>query len=119
MTNEISKDLILDDLKRTAKNLINLRVVTIIGDAKVSGSLDNLTVSLQEATVDSTATVIATNTNLIESDITSVIPKKFEDNFDSPILKYHENQVQLAQLAMEKRLELIQSLIKDIVPLFD
>ena len=113
---ENSGDSFFDTLKKAAQNLVNLQIVTIVGDAQIEGSIQKLKVDLPvESSSDNTA--IVTNINLIESDITSVIPKKFEDQFDNPIMKYHTSQVELASTTMDQKVKMIGSLLNEISPL--
>ena len=111
-----SGDSFFDTLKKAAQNLVNLQIVTIVGDAQIEGSIQKLKVDLSVVS-GSDNTAIVTNINLIESDITSVIPKKFEDQFDNPIMKYHTSQVELASTTMDQKVKMIGSLLNEISPL--
>ena len=90
--NPLSNSL-LDRLKNAAENVINLQIVTIIGDVQVSGDIRDLKVALPGGVPRPEDIVIATNINLVESDITSVIPKEYAGQTDSQVMKYHAAQV--------------------------
>ena len=113
----VRADSLLDNLMKAAENLIHLQIVTVVGDVELSGDVDHPQVKFPENT-NAPDTVIVTNINLLDSDITSVIPPKYENNIDGSIMKYHAEQVAQANESMDKKLKLIQSLITDIVPKF-
>ena len=107
----------LTKLMNAAENLINLQVATILGDVQLSGDINHPQFSFPGDTARAES-VIVTNVNLVESDITTVIPTKYENDIEAPIMKYHADQVAQANQSMDKKLQLIQSLITDIVPKF-
>ena len=107
----------LETLKKAAENLINLRIITTVGDAEVTGEIQNLEVRFPEGGSPGDRTVIVTNINLIDSDISSVIPREYNDKMESPIMKYHAEQVAHANATMDQKVKLIQTLLKDVLPL--
>ncbi|MCY4555349.1 MAG: hypothetical protein OXF79_02985 [Chloroflexi bacterium] len=108
-------DSFLGKLMRAAENLVHLQVVTVVGDVELSGDVDHPQIKFP-ANFSGSDSVIVTNINLVDSDITTVIPPKYENEIDGPIMKYHADQVAQANQSMDKKLQLIQSLITDIVP---
>ena len=102
---------------RAAENLVHLQIVTVVGDVELSGTVDHPQINFADNT-SGPENVIVTNINLVDSDITTVIPAKYENEIDGPIMKYHADQVTQANQSMDKKLQLIQSLITDIVPKF-
>ena len=108
-------DTFLEKLKNAAENLINLQIVTVIGDVELSGEIKHPQVQFARPTPGADS-VIVTNINLLDSDVTSVIPSKYENEITAPIMKYHADQVTQANESMTAKLELIQTLIADIVP---
>lgn len=108
----------LTKLLRAAENLVNLQVATIVGDVELSGDIKHPRISFPGDDTAREESVIVTNVNLVESDITTVIPSKYENDIDGPIMKYHANQVAQANESMDKKLQLIQALITDFVPKF-
>ena len=111
-------DSFLQTLKKAAENLINLQIVTVVGDVELSGDIQHPQVQFTKGGTGTDRIVIATNINLIESDITTAIPTKYEDQVEGTIMKYHTEQVTQANATMDQKVKLIESLIKDIVPLF-
>ena len=108
-------DSFLEKLKNAAENLTNLQIVTVIGDVELSGEIERPQVKFARATTGADS-VIVTNINLLDSDVTSVIPSKYESEITAPIMKYHTDQVTQANESMTAKLKLIQTLITDIVP---
>ena len=104
-------------LMQAAENLVHLQIVTIVGDVELSGDVNRPQIKFPDNTSRSDL-VIVTNINLVDSDITTVIPPKYENDIDGPIMKYHAEQVAQANDSMDKKLKLIQSLITDLVPQF-
>ena len=112
-----TRNSLLGNLKKAAENLVNLQIVTVIGNCQISGNIQHPEITFSDDILNTDSTVIVTNINLVDSDITSVIPKKYEDQFDSPIMQYHTDQVQQANATMDQKVKLIETLLKDIIPL--
>lgn len=107
----------LAKLMQAAENLVHLQIVTLVGEVELSGDINHPRVKFPDS-ASTPDQVIVTNINLVDSDITTVIPPKYENDIDGPIMKYHADQVAQANESMDKKLKLIQSLITDIVPKF-
>ena len=105
-------------LLQAAENFVHLQIVTLVGDVELSGDINHPQIKFPDIASGSD-NVIVTNINLIDSDITTVIPPRYESEINGPIMKYHADQVAQANQSMDKKLQLIQSLITDIVPKFD
>lgn len=104
-------------LLQAAENFVHLQIVTLVGDVELSGDINHPRIKFPDIASGSDS-VIVTNINLVDSDVTTVIPSKYEREMDGPIMKYHADQVAQANQSMEKKLQLIQSLITEIVPKF-
>lgn len=100
-----------------AENLINLKIVTVVGEAKLSGTLERPEVEFTSDDGEAEHFVIATNINIVDSDISTVIPKKYENDIGGAIMKYHTERVSQATATMNQRIEFIKSLVEDIVPI--
>ena len=107
----------LEKVVVAAENLINLKIVTVVGDATLSGTLERPKVEFSSDNPESDQIVIATNINIVDSDITTVIPEKYENELGGAIMKYHTEKVTQANESMNQRIEFIKSLVKDIVPI--
>ena len=107
----------LEKVVVAAENLINLKIVTVVGDATLSGTLERPKVEFSTDDPEGDQIVIATNINIVDSDITTVIPRNYENELGSAIMKYHTDKVAQANASMNQRIEFIKSLVKDIVPI--
>ena len=107
----------LEKLVAAAENLINLKIVTVVGDAKITGTLERPNVEFSTDDAESNQVVIATNINVVDSDITTVIPEKYENDVGGAIMTYHTERVAEANESMNQRIEYIKSLVNDIVPI--
>jgi len=107
----------LEKVVDAAENLINLKIVTVVGEAKLSGTLERPKVEFTSDDAEAEHFVIATNINIVDSDISTVIPKKYEDDIGGAIMKYHTERVSQATETMNQRIEFIKSLVEDIVPI--
>ncbi len=107
----------LEKVVVAAENLINLKIVTVVGDATLMGTLERPKVEFSSDDAESDQVVIATNINIVDSDITTVIPEKYENELGGAIMKYHTEKVAQANESMNQRIEFIKSLVKDIVPI--
>lgn len=107
----------LEKVVDAAENLINLKIVTVVGEAKLSGTLERPTVEFTSDDGEAEHFVIATNINIVDSDISTVIPKKYESDIGGAIIKYHTERVSQATETMNQRIEFIKSLVEDIVPI--
>ena len=106
----------LEKLVAAAENLINLKIVTIVGEAKLSGTLERPVIAFSTNVSEDEPIVIATNINIVDSDITTVIPEKYENEIGGAIMKYHTEKVSQANASMDQRIAFIKSLVEDIVP---
>ena len=88
-------------LMTAAENLVHLQIVTVVGNVQLSGNVDHPQITFPD-NISAPDNVIVTNINLVDSDITTVIPAKYENDIDGPIMKYHADQVAQANESMDK-----------------
>lgn len=88
------------------RSAVELRVVTYVGEAKLSGPLDRAMVEFGGEPGDA----IATSINLVEGDITSVVPEKFWAPDKQVIRDFHQQQVEQGKDIVERNLKLISEL---------
>ena len=110
-------DTFLEKLRTAAENLVNLKIVTIVGDVKLTGDLERPKVSFNTADSANNQRVIATNINLVEGDTTTVIPTNYNEQLEAAIMKYHAEQVAQATSSVTQKVKLVESLLKNVVPL--
>jgi hypothetical protein len=98
-------------------NAINLQVVTCVGKVEIVGEVDDCKVEFAPDP-DGTRETFVTNINLIDGDIVNVIPPAYAGQADNPVMKYHVDQVAQANAIVQRNLDTLAKLIKDIVPAF-
>lgn len=103
---------LLKKVEEAANRLVNLKVVTYVGVVKVSGTMENLKVSLP---AKGNGKAFVTNINLLDSDITTIMPEGNAGE-DSGVLDFHREQVDRAMSSMERKAKLLVSLVNDVIP---
>lgn len=90
---------------------VQLQIVTQVGEATVRGELANPEVKFDEQK----GTAIATSINLVEGDITSIVPEKFWAPDQQIVREFHQAQVEQAKAIVERNLRLIGELGERVV----
>jgi hypothetical protein len=93
-------------LLRAMNSAVQLQIVTQVGDATVSGPLGKPEVVFEPQK----GTAIATSINLVEGDITTVVPDKFWAPDQQIVREFHQAQVEQAKAIVERNLRLIGEL---------
>ena len=107
----------MEKLEAAANRLVNLKIVTYLGSVEVTGEVDNLHVTLgDDDKLDGVAFV--TNVNLLDSDITTIIPDGDIERY-ADVLAFHREQVDGAMTSMERKAALLVSVVKDVMPVID
>ena len=102
---------LLERLAEGVKNLVNLRIVTVVEDVALSGEVDRPKLRFP-AEAGQERKVFVTNIDLVDSDITSVIPPGYEEG--GGVLDYHKAQVGQAVESMERKVKILKSIIAGI-----
>ena len=97
-------------LSNTIHRAVNLRVTTMVGDAVVSGKLDQLEVDAPA----NPATCLVTDINLVEGDITRVISEKLLAPEFADLRAAHQDSVKQAQDIVERNVRILISIVKEI-----
>lgn len=100
-----------DKLLASIESVIDLRVITYVGDVEVSGDLNKPQISLP---TDKEAKALATSINLAQGDITSAIPEQFLAPDQEIIREYHKSQVAQANTIVERNVGLLVELVKNV-----
>lgn len=88
------------------KSAVELRVVTYVGDAKITGDL-----AAPKVTFDGTkGSAIVSSINLVEGDISTVVPEQFWAPDRDVVRKFHQDQVDKGNAIVERNLRLIGEL---------
>ena len=105
---------LLRRLVEGAKNLANLRIVTVVGAVELSGEIENPKVVFPGGDGQE-RDVFVTNIDLVDSDVTSVIPRGYAKE-GGGALDYHEAQVRQAVDSMKRKGELLMSIVERVIP---
>ena len=97
-------------LSDTIQRVVNLRIVTIIGDAQVSGALEAMQVSAPA----SPAGTLVTDINLAAGDITTIISEKLLGQEDADLRAMHQAAVTQAQQIVSRNIDILISIVKEI-----
>jgi len=88
------------------RSAVELRIVTHVGEVEVSGDLARPTVKFS----GEPGNAIATSINLVDGDVTSVVPEKFWAPDKQVIRDFHQAQVEQSKDIVERNLKLIAEL---------
>jgi hypothetical protein len=97
-------------LSDTIHRAVNLRVVTLVGDAVVSGTLERLEVGAPIAS----AGALVTDINLAGGDITRIVSDKLLGADYADLRAAHQDSVKQAQDIVERNINILVSLVKEI-----
>ena len=97
-------------LSDTIQRAVNLRIVTVVGDAQVQGVLQNLQVTAPSADSGS----LITDINLVAGDITTVLSEKLLGADHAELRAAHQATVAQAQQIVARNVEILVSIAKEI-----
>ena len=97
-------------LSDTIHRAVNLRIVTLVGDAKVEGTLEALQVS---APAVASGTLV-TDINLVAGDITNIVSEKLLGADHAELRAGHQAAVTQAQQIIARNAEILISIAKEI-----
>jgi hypothetical protein len=100
-----TKNDVWDKLLRGVQSAVELRVITVVGDVKLGGKLEAPQVAFGDDKLKSST--IVTSINLVEGDITNIVPDQFWAPDKEVIRKYHEQQVSNGHEIVGRNLRLI------------
>jgi hypothetical protein len=101
-----TKNDVWDKLLRGVQSAVELRVITVVGEVKLGGKLSDPQVDFGDDK-SKTASAIVTSINLVEGDITNIVPDQFWAPDKEVIRKYHEQQVSNGADIVSRNLRLI------------
>jgi len=97
-------------LSDTIHRAVNLRVVTLVGDAVVSGTLERMQVG---APTTSTGSLV-TDINLAAGDITRIVSSRLLTAEYADLRTAHEPAVAQAQAIVERNAKILVTIVKEI-----
>jgi hypothetical protein len=102
-----TKNDVWDKLLRGVQSAVELRVITVVGGVKLGGKLAAPDLEFGDETTKVTNDAIVTSINLVEGDITNIVPDQFWAPDKEVIRKYHEQQVSNGHDIVSRNLRLI------------
>lgn len=100
---------VLEALSATIRSAINLRVITLVGDAPVTGSIDNPQVAMPAKSVS-----MVTNINLIEGDVSTVLSEPFLGSDYAELRQLHGTMVDKGHAIIERNVAVLRELLADL-----
>ncbi len=97
-------------LSDTIHRSVNLRVVTLVGDAQVQGTLETLQVSAPTAT----SGTLVTDINIVGGDITTIMSEKLLGADHAELRAAHQAAVTQAQDIVARNASILVSIAKEI-----
>jgi hypothetical protein len=97
-------------LSDTIHRTVNLRIVTLVGDAVVKGTLERMEVDAPVAS----AGALVTDINLVGGDITRIVSDKLLGADYVDLRAAHQDSVKQAQDIVARNISILVSLVKDI-----
>lgn len=97
-------------LSDTIHRAVNLRVVTLVGDAQVQGTLEALRISAPATTSAS----LVTDINIVGGDITTLLSEKLIGPEFAELRNGHTASVKQAQDIIERNVNILVTVAKEI-----
>ena len=97
-------------LSDTIHRAVNLRVVTLVGDAVVQGTLERLQIGAPVASSGS----LVTDINLVGGDITHIVSDKLLGADHADLRSVHQQSVTQAQDIVERNVKILVTIAKEI-----
>jgi len=97
-------------LSNTIQRAVNLRVVTLVGDAQVQGNLEALRISAPATTSAS----LVTDINVIGGDITTILSDKLLGQDYAGLRELHAASVTQAQEIIARNVTILVTIAKEI-----
>jgi hypothetical protein len=97
-------------LSDTIQRVVNLKIVTLVGDAQVSGTIESLQISAPAAP----SGALVTDINLAAGDVTTIISEKLLGQEDADLRALHQAAVTQARQIVARNVEILVSIVKQI-----
>ncbi len=100
---------VLEALSATVQSAINLRVITLVGDAPITGSIENPRVAMPGQAVS-----MVTNINLVEGDVSTLVSQAFLGSEYAELRTLHAAVTEQAHKIIERNIEILQAILKSV-----
>jgi len=97
-------------LSDTIHRSVNLRIVTLVGDAGVTGTLERMEISAPTAP----AGTLVTDINLVAGDITRIVSERLLAADYADLRTAHEQSVTQAQDIVERNVKILVTIVKEL-----
>ena len=97
-------------LSDTIRSSVNLRIVTLVGDPVVEGTLERITVTMPTSPSRS----LVTDINLVAGDITRIMSDKLLGPEYADLRNAHQEAVKQAQEIVARNISILTSVAKEI-----
>jgi hypothetical protein len=97
-------------LSDTIHRSVNLRIVTLVGDAGVTGTLERMEI----AAPTTSAGTLVTDINLVAGDITRIISERLLAVEYADLRSAHEQSVTQAQDIVERNVKILVTIVKEL-----
>ena len=97
-------------LSDTIHRAVNLRIITLVGDAVVKGTIEELQVGAPAAS----AGTLVTDINLVGGDITRIVSDKLLGAEFADLRNGHQEAVKQAQDIVERNVNILVTIAKEI-----
>jgi hypothetical protein len=97
-------------LSDTIHRSVNLRIVTLVGDAIVTGTLERLEIAAPAAA----GGVLVTDINFVGGDITRIVSEKLLGADFADLRNAHQESVTQAQDIVERNVKILVTIAKEI-----
>jgi hypothetical protein len=97
-------------LSDTIHRSVNLRIVTLVGDAGVTGTLERMEIAAPTAS----AGTLVTDINLVAGDITRIISERMLATEFTDLRSAHEASVTQAQDIVERNVKILITIVKEL-----
>ncbi|NQZ05566.1 MAG: hypothetical protein HRT35_00255 [Algicola sp.] len=95
----------LDDLASKAEQIVNLQIKTIIGEATFDPNDKS-----GKYTLSDNAQIMYTSINLLDGDITSIVPESFLSDKLSNMRQYHQSREAMGRQIIKDNIECLKEL---------
>lgn len=112
---EVDEDGIKTTLKRVFRNMMHVRVITVVGNATVTLPADGEGPATVGTGTDPLDKALVTIFNLVEGDVTNVIAPDLKD--DQAIRDFHSAQVEKSMTVLPSNIATLMNFGKDLIDL--
>jgi hypothetical protein len=102
--------LVWQAISDTIDRAVNLRIVTLVGEASITGPCDDMKIDTPKAPVGS----LVTDINLVGGDITNMVSEKLLGVEYATVRTSHQESVKQAQEILARNVNILVSIVKEI-----